>query len=123
MDALEITRMFFALIAVLGLIGLLAAAARKAGWAAGGGAFGRPRRLAIVETLALDARRRATILRCDGREHFIILGPAGETVVASDLPGVSGDALTAGAAGAGPTIAGFAPFRTGKTQGRAAEAA
>ncbi len=76
--------MFFALLAVIALIGLCAVAARKAGLISGA-ALTRKRRLALVETMALDARRRAVIIRCDGAEHLLILG-AGETVVARDLP-------------------------------------
>lgn len=74
--------MFFALIVVLALIGFCALAARRFGLGAGlvGGAA--KRRLALVETLALDARRRAAILRCDGEDHLLILGPAGETIIA-----------------------------------------
>ena len=39
------------------------------------------RRLKIVESLTLDARHRAVILRRDECEHLVILGPNGETVV------------------------------------------
>ena len=43
------------------------------------------RRLKIVESLAIDVRHRAVILRRDQREHLVILGPNGETVVESGI--------------------------------------
>jgi len=41
------------------------------------------RRLKIVEVLPLDARRKLLIIRKDDKEHLIVLGPTGETVVES----------------------------------------
>jgi flagellar protein FliO/FliZ len=112
MDVLDIARMFFALLAVLALIGLAALAARKAGLVANGGVLARKRRLQLVETLALDARRRAAIIRCDGREHLVLLGAHSETVVAADLP--------APAADHGAALAGAAPRPTSPQPRRSA---
>lgn len=81
MDLLEVGRMVFALIAVLAMIGLLGFAARKAGLSAGASPLSRKRRLALVESLALDSKRRAAILRCDGRDHLVILGPTSELLI------------------------------------------
>lgn len=39
------------------------------------------KRLRVLEVLPLDSRRRAMLLQCDGKEHLVILGPTGETVV------------------------------------------
>lgn len=83
MDLVQMARMVFALMAVLALIGLLGLAARKAGLHAGISPLSRKRRLAVVESLALDNKRRAAILRCDGRDHLIILGPSSETLIES----------------------------------------
>ncbi len=83
MDLLEVGRMVFALIAVLAMIGLLGLAAKKAGLHAGASPLGRKRRLALVESLALDSKRRAAILRCDGKDHLVILGPASELLIES----------------------------------------
>lgn len=94
MDLVDISRMFFGLLAVLAMIGLCAIAAKKAGLAANGGAFGGKRRLMLVETFALDARRKLAIIRCDGREHLLLLGSASETVIDADLP-ARADALEA----------------------------
>lgn len=43
------------------------------------------RRLAIVESLPLDIKRRMVIVRCDDREHLLLLGLSQDIVVASDL--------------------------------------
>lgn len=79
----DILRVVFGLVAVLGMIGLVALAAKKFGLAQMSGGLVRQRRLALVETLALDARRRLVIVKCDDREHLIILGQNSETLVES----------------------------------------
>ncbi|MCO6419903.1 flagellar biosynthetic protein FliO [Siccirubricoccus sp. KC 17139] len=59
-----------ALAAVLGPLWL---AARALGRRQGGAA--RPgRRLALLESLALDPRRRLLLIRCDGREALLLTG-------------------------------------------------
>jgi flagellar protein FliO/FliZ len=68
-----------ALVLVFGLIALCAWALRRFGL----GGVVRPaagRRLAVIESLPLDARHRLVLVRRDDREHLILLG-AGETVV------------------------------------------
>ena len=85
MISAEILRILFGLVAVIGLIAITAMAAQKLGLASGPGGFSRKRRLMVVETLALDTRRRMAIIKCDGAEHLIILGVTGETVVARNL--------------------------------------
>jgi flagellar protein FliO/FliZ len=81
---IDIARVIFALAAVLGLIGLAAVSAQRIGL--GRSALGRTRRLAIVETLSLDAQRRAAIIRCDSQEHLIVLGRDRVSVIARDIP-------------------------------------
>lgn len=85
MSLLEIARVIFALAAVVGMIGLAALAAKRLGLAGANG-FQRARRLHLVETLAFDQKRRAAILRCDGREHLIVLDAATVTVIDKDIP-------------------------------------
>ncbi|MFN7307448.1 MAG: hypothetical protein ACK5V0_08850 [Alphaproteobacteria bacterium] len=58
------------LLFVLGLILLLARLLRASGLAPQTGG----QRLKIQEVLALDARRRLIILRCDGREVLLLTG-------------------------------------------------
>ncbi|HXI87676.1 MAG TPA: flagellar biosynthetic protein FliO [Parvularculaceae bacterium] len=88
MDLAALSRIAFALIAVLGMIGLCGLAAKKLGIAAGAAALSNRRRLQLVETMPVDARRRAAIIRCDGREHLVIMGPASETVIETDIPAI-----------------------------------
>lgn len=78
----ELIRAGGALILVLGLMGGAALLARRLGLAGPRAEnASEDRRLSIVESLPLDARRRAVILRRDDAEHLVILGPTGETVV------------------------------------------
>ena len=81
----ESVRVIFALVAVLGFIGLAAILVRKAGLISASSGFIRKKRLALVETLAVDARRRVAIIRCDDKEHLIILGPNSETIIDKNL--------------------------------------
>ncbi len=68
-----------ALLAVIALIYLVA-------WVMGrigvvhrmAGRPGKERRLKVKESLALDAKRRAVILDCDGSEHLVVLGSNSE---------------------------------------------
>lgn len=47
------------------------------------------RRLKIKETLSLDARRRLLLIQRDEREHLVILGPNGETVIETGIESVA----------------------------------
>ncbi|UPT61630.1 MAG: flagellar biosynthetic protein FliO [Hyphomonadaceae bacterium JAD_PAG50586_4] len=79
MELLDWARSLFALIATLALILGVAYGARRLGMlqpTAQG-----PRRLKISESLMIDPRRRLVIVRCDGREHVLLLSPAGDLVV------------------------------------------
>lgn len=82
MEAISIVKTAGALGLVLGLIAIIAIAARHFGVIGGG--YGRRRdekRLSVVETLTLDARRRVLLLRCDATEHLVLLGMTGEAVL------------------------------------------
>lgn len=84
MDISLYVRAAFALIAVLGLIGLAAWAARRApAWriAVTGKGTAPQRRLAVAERIALDARRQVIILRDGAREHVILLGLGTELIL------------------------------------------
>lgn len=77
----------FALAATLGLFGLGVYAMRRFG-PAGLFKFTAPghRRLAIVESLTLDASRRLVLVRCDAHERLILLGE-GRMLDAAPPPG------------------------------------
>jgi flagellar protein FliO/FliZ len=52
----------------------------------GGRTPGRPgRRLGVAEVIALDARRRLVLIRCDGREALLLTG-GGQDAVLGWLP-------------------------------------
>jgi flagellar protein FliO/FliZ len=79
-DLLDIARTVFALVATLALIGAIAYGARRLGMLQPQ-ARGAERRLRISETLMIDPRRRLVLVRLDGREHLLLLGPGGDVVV------------------------------------------
>lgn len=79
MDWIDWARALFALIATLALIVGAAYLARRLGMLQPGASA--PRRLKVSESLMLDPRRRLVIVRCDGREHLLLLSPAGDVVV------------------------------------------
>jgi flagellar protein FliO/FliZ len=67
-----------ALAATIGAIYVLAAIARRSGLAAAS----RPgRRLSVVETIALDPRRRLVLARCDEAEALLLVGGESDQVV------------------------------------------
>jgi flagellar protein FliO/FliZ len=72
-----------ALIFVLALLGLFYLVMRRLGI---GGALPRTRgerRLRLVEVLPVDAKRRLVLLRRDGREHLVLLGPETDLLIES----------------------------------------
>jgi flagellar protein FliO/FliZ len=81
--ALSTLKFALAFLLVLGLIALCAWALRRFGL---GGAIRptRGRRLAVVESLALDPRHRLVLVRRDDREHLLLIG-TGETVIESGI--------------------------------------
>ncbi|MEZ5825168.1 MAG: flagellar biosynthetic protein FliO [Geminicoccaceae bacterium] len=88
-DNLDLIRTLAALALVLGVILLLAWAARRYLPSLDGQAAGR--RLAIVESRAIDPRNRLVLVRHDDREHLLVVGANGTTLVSGDLPRAGGD--------------------------------
>lgn len=78
-------KFFFALLFVLCLMGGLAYLMKRFGLNGEKFTPNAQRRLKIVEILPLDMRRKAILLRRDDKEHLVILGGAGETVVETDI--------------------------------------
>ena len=82
MDLDVYVRFLAALAAVLVLIAGLAWAARRLGLAGRLPAGeGKTARLAVVEVRALDARRKLVLVRRDGAEHLVLLGPNQDLLV------------------------------------------
>lgn len=80
MDWFVWLKALFALVATLALILGAAYGARRLGMLRPGAQT--QRRLQVSESLMLDPRRRLVIVRCDAREHVLLLSPAGDVVVA-----------------------------------------
>jgi len=95
MDPTEYLRFAAALIFVLALIGAAAFALRAFGFMTPGNRNRAERRMAVVETLMLDPRRRLMIVRRDNVEHVLLLGLSGETIVerAVKVPEISTDPI------------------------------
>lgn len=89
MDLVGYLQFVAALALVLGLIGGLAWLVKRSGVAGNlvptAARKGAGRRLGIVEVLPLDPRRKLVLVRCDAREHLLLLGhgPAPDLVVAA----------------------------------------
>ena len=81
MEPESLLRFAAALAFVVALIAAIAWLARR--WMPGGVAVSasKRRRLQIVETLALDPKTRAVLLRRDDVEHLVVVGPAGATAI------------------------------------------
>lgn len=105
METTEYLRFAAALIFVLALIGAGAFALRAFGFLAQIQRKPGARRLAVVEMLSLDPRRRVVLVRRDDREYLILLSPSGETVLEGDM-----DAKDI--VGAPPSSATFLTIRT-----------
>ncbi|MFQ5774577.1 MAG: hypothetical protein ACE5GS_08680 [Kiloniellaceae bacterium] len=94
-------RFLLALVLVLALIGALAWTARRFGL---GGALapsrGKAPRLAVVEVKVIDSRRKLVLLRRDGCEHLVLLGPNQDLLVESGLPAARDDVHARGGAAA-----------------------
>lgn len=87
METPDILRFLMALVFVVSLMGGLWIILKKLGM---NGGFtmqqGKKRRLKIVEILPIDVKHKAVLLRCDDKDHLVILGPNGETVIEQSIP-------------------------------------
>jgi flagellar protein FliO/FliZ len=80
MDPMDYGRFLAALLFVFGLIALVAWLARR--FRLGGATTpGATRRLVLLETLPLDARRKLVLIRRDDTEHLLLLGTDGNRLV------------------------------------------
>lgn len=80
----QLLRFIAALIFVLALMGGLSLVMRRINGRLPASGL-RKKRLRIVEILPLDGRRKAVILQRDDKEHLVILGANGETLVESGI--------------------------------------
>ena len=82
-DPTQYLRFAAALVFVLALIGAAAYALRVFGFLSLAQRRPGDRRLSVVESLLIDARRRIVIVRRDDKEHLILISPTGDTLVES----------------------------------------
>lgn len=88
-DLPQILRLIFALGFVLLLMGGLAFLIKKLGLVPETNIQSDDeKRLKIVESLPLDARRRLVIIQCDETEHLVVLNTNGETIIAQDIQAI-----------------------------------
>jgi flagellar protein FliO/FliZ len=80
----QLAKFAAALVFVLALMGGLAFVMRRFG-SRMPVTLPHKRRMKVVEVLPLDTRRRAVLLKRDDREHLIILGANGETVIETGI--------------------------------------
>lgn len=85
MDMGSYFRFVAALVFVLGMIGVIALLARRLVPGARTVNRGKKRRLALIEVLPLDAKRRLVLVRRDDTEHLIVLSPNGDVVVERNI--------------------------------------
>lgn len=81
----QIIRLIAALALVLALMLGLNLFIRRVQGHNGVNRLGQKRRLSVIEVTPLDGRRRLVLLRRDDREHLVILGATGETVVETGI--------------------------------------
>jgi flagellar protein FliO/FliZ len=88
MDVIDFGRYFAALLLVAALLGFAWLAARKQGFS--GLARFIPaqadRRLSVVETMMMGPKHRLYLLRRDGTEHLVVIGPQGADVIEAGIP-------------------------------------
>ncbi len=81
MDAGTYLEAFLALVIVIALIALVAYGVRRMGLTDFGQMARNGRRLRVVETLGLDARRRLVLIERDDRQHLVLIGGERDLVI------------------------------------------
>lgn len=74
-------RFVLALAFVLALMGLAAQLIKRMGWGKIGPLGGTGKRLSVIEVRQIDGRHKLALIKCDDREHLLVLGPEGQTTV------------------------------------------
>lgn len=86
MDASNYVRFVAALLFVLALIAFATWLAKRFGMGGRVNAVKRgERRLQIVETMTVDAKHRAVLIRRDDIEHLVLLGQTADLVIESGI--------------------------------------
>lgn len=88
MEPLALLRTLGSLSVVLGLLGLALWAVKRFNLRLPGAVGLRGasrRRIEVIERLGLDGKRALTLIRLDGREHLLLLGPDGPLLIESGI--------------------------------------
>ncbi len=88
MEVISITQILQLVLALGFVVALMAGLAyiiKRLGLAQVAPVHKSAKRLKIIESQALDARRRLVLIRCDDKDHLVLLGANGETVVKTDI--------------------------------------
>jgi flagellar protein FliO/FliZ len=89
MEAAAYIRFIAGFLIVMALLGGFAWGLRRYGHKITGLGLATPRtatpRLALVEVLPIDPRRRLVLVRRDGTEHLLLLSPEAQTVVEAGI--------------------------------------
>lgn len=85
-DGLSMVKFIGAFVFVIGAMFLLSWALKRAGIAGHIMRTGQKRRLQLVESMPVDARRRVVLIKRDDREHLVLLGPDHAAVIETDIP-------------------------------------
>jgi len=87
MNAETYIKFVLALAVVLALIAVVAWLARRFGFGLATPTMPRSkRRLGVVESAALDTKRRLVLVHRDDVGHLLLLGPGSETVIEAGIP-------------------------------------
>tara|TARA_B100000780_G_scaffold277565_2_gene248585 strand:+ start:1179 stop:1496 length:318 start_codon:yes stop_codon:yes gene_type:complete len=87
-NASQIFQLIFALAFVVLLMAALAQIIKRLGLGNATPVNKSQKRLKIIESQALDARRRVVIIQCDDKQHLVMLGINSETVIKTDIKSV-----------------------------------
>lgn len=85
MEIADYLRFVFALIFVIALIGLVGFLARRFGMGYRNTPKSNTRRLSISEIIPLDSKRRLILVKCDHKEHLLVLGGTTDLVVEQNI--------------------------------------
>ncbi len=84
-DGVPLIKFFAAFVLVVAAMFALAWILKRAGLAGPIIKMGAKRRLKVVESIAVDHRRRLVLVRRDDREHLVLLGPDHASVVETNI--------------------------------------
>ena len=86
LEAYSYLKFLLALIFVVGLIGGFGLLAKRAGLGNRGPLVkSNAKRLSIIETMALDPKRRLVLVQCDDDQHLLLLGANNEQTIENNI--------------------------------------